>query len=47
MNDLLNTVMILAFIGGLAGIVALWVQHTLSRQREAKEPNPATTPKRT
>jgi hypothetical protein len=47
MNDLLNTVMILAFTGGLAGIVALWVQHTLSRQRETKEPNSTSTPKRT
>ena len=34
MNDLIGLFVILAFLGGVVGIVALWTQHDINRQRE-------------
>jgi hypothetical protein len=34
LNDLVGLFVILAFLAGVVGIVALWTQHDINRQRE-------------
>ena len=34
MSQLINILVLLAFIGGVIGVIALWTQHDLNRQRE-------------